>query len=142
MCVCAPHVRAQSVVSNSLLPHGLQPTRLLCPWDISGKSTGVGCHFPLQGIFPTQGLNLCLLHWQADPLSLLHRPPHPPPWSQIGKKCLLLHPDAVSICSPCTYQPPFCDRCAPLFNHHCCLVTESCPTILPTHGLQPVISMH
>ena len=25
-------------------PHGLQPTRLLCPWDLPGKSTGVGCH--------------------------------------------------------------------------------------------------
>ena len=25
-------------------PHGLQPTRLLCPWDPPGKSTGVGCH--------------------------------------------------------------------------------------------------
>ena len=24
-------------------PHGLQPTRLLCPWDFPGKSTGVGC---------------------------------------------------------------------------------------------------
>ena len=33
-----------SVVSNSLWPHGLQPTRLLCPWDFPGKSTGVGCH--------------------------------------------------------------------------------------------------
>ena len=32
------------VVSNSLRPHGLQPTRLLCPWDFPGKSTGVGCH--------------------------------------------------------------------------------------------------
>ena len=31
-------------VSNSLQPHGLQPTRLLCPWDFLGKSTGVGCH--------------------------------------------------------------------------------------------------
>jgi len=29
---------------NSLRPHGLQPTRLLCPWDFPGKSTGVGCH--------------------------------------------------------------------------------------------------
>ena len=28
----------------SALPHGLQPTRLLCPWDFPGKSTGVGCH--------------------------------------------------------------------------------------------------
>ena len=33
-----------SVVSNSLRPHGLQPSRLLCPWDFPGKSTGVGCH--------------------------------------------------------------------------------------------------
>ena len=32
-------------------------TRLLCPWDFPGKSTGVGCHFLLQGIFWTQGLN-------------------------------------------------------------------------------------
>ena len=34
-------------MSNSLRPHGLQPTRLLCPWDSPGKNTGVGCHFPL-----------------------------------------------------------------------------------------------
>ena len=48
---------------DSLWPHGLQPTRLLCPWDFPGKDTGVGCHFLLQGIFPTQGSNEpCLLH--------------------------------------------------------------------------------
>ena len=35
---------SRSVVSDSLRPHGLQPTRLLCPWDFPGKSTGVGCH--------------------------------------------------------------------------------------------------
>ena len=34
----------RSVVSDSSRPHGLQPTRLLCPWDFPGKSTGVGCH--------------------------------------------------------------------------------------------------
>ena len=32
------------VMSNSQRPHGLQPTRLLHPWDFPGKSTGVGCH--------------------------------------------------------------------------------------------------
>ena len=32
-----------SVVSDSQRPHGLQHTRLLCPWDFQGKSTGVGC---------------------------------------------------------------------------------------------------
>ena len=31
-------------MSYSQQPHGLQPTRLLCPWDFPGKSTGVGCH--------------------------------------------------------------------------------------------------
>ena len=35
---------SRSVVSDSLRPHGLQPTRLLHPWDFVGKSTGVGCH--------------------------------------------------------------------------------------------------
>ena len=32
----------------------------------------MGYHFLLQGIFPTQGWNLCLLHWQADSLPLSH----------------------------------------------------------------------
>ena len=31
-------------MSDSWQPHGLQPTRLLGPWDFPGKSTGVGCH--------------------------------------------------------------------------------------------------
>ena len=35
---------SRSVVSNSSRPHGLQPTKLLRPWDFPGKSTGVGCH--------------------------------------------------------------------------------------------------
>ena len=37
---------SHSVMSNSLLPHGLQPTRLLCLWDYPGKSTGVGVPSP------------------------------------------------------------------------------------------------
>ena len=45
-------------------------TRLLCPWDSPGKNTGVGCHFLLQRIFPIQGSNLHLLHWQAGSLPL------------------------------------------------------------------------
>ena len=63
-CVC---MLVHSVVLDSLQPHGLQPARLLCPWNFSGTNTGVGCHFPLQGIFPTQRLHLSLLHllhWQ------------------------------------------------------------------------------
>ena len=45
----------------SLRSYELQPSRLLCPWGSSGKNTGVDSHFLLQGIFPTQGLNSCLL---------------------------------------------------------------------------------
>ena len=37
-----------SVMSDSLQPHGLQPPRLLRPWNFPGKSSGVGCHFLLQ----------------------------------------------------------------------------------------------
>ena len=35
-------------MSDSLRPHGLQPTRLLRPWDFQGKNTGVGCHLYLE----------------------------------------------------------------------------------------------
>ena len=48
-----------------LLPPGLQPARLLCPWDFPCKNTGVGCHFLLQGIFLTQGSNSAHLHRQV-----------------------------------------------------------------------------
>ena len=43
-----------SVVSDSSRPHGLQPSRLLHPWDFPGNSTGVGCH--------------CLLVWPKSEL--------------------------------------------------------------------------
>ena len=56
VCVCA-----QSVVSDSLLLYGLQPARLLCPWDSPGKNPRVGCHAFLQGLFSPQGLNPSLL---------------------------------------------------------------------------------
>ena len=49
------------------------------PWDSLGQNTGVGCHALLQGIFPIQGSNLCLLcllHWQVGSLPLV--PPGKP----------------------------------------------------------------
>ena len=54
----------------TLLPHGLQPTRLLCPWHFQGKNTWVSCHFLLQGIFQTQGLNPGLWHCRQIPYCL------------------------------------------------------------------------
>ena len=71
-----------SVLSDSLGPHGLKPTRLLCPWDCPDKNTGVGSHSLLQRIFQTQGLNLsllCLLHWQLGSFPLA------PPGKKIAK---------------------------------------------------------
>ena len=53
-----------SVMSDSLRPWALQPSMLLCPWNFPGKNTRISCHFLLQGIFPTQGSNPCLLHWR------------------------------------------------------------------------------
>ena len=86
---------SHSVVSDSFQSHGLKPTMFLRPWDFPGKNTGVGCHFLLQGIFPTQGSNphlLCLLHWQASFL-----PPAPPgktivltTWSFVNKVMSLI----------------------------------------------------
>ena len=51
---------SRSAVFDSLRPHGLWSTRLLCLWDFTGQNTGVGCHSLLQRIFLTQRSNLCL----------------------------------------------------------------------------------
>ena len=55
---------SRSVVSDSLRPHGLQPTRLLRPWDFPGKSTGVGCHRLLRSLVQS---------W-VEIMSLSHKP--------------------------------------------------------------------
>ena len=64
-------------MSNSLQPYGLySPAGSFCPWDFSGRSTGVGCLFLLQGIFPIQRLNPTSPSspaLQADSLLLSHR---------------------------------------------------------------------
>ena len=53
---------SRSVMSHSLWPRALWPAKLLCQWDFSGKNTGVGCPFLLQGMFLTQRFKPCLLH--------------------------------------------------------------------------------
>ena len=68
MCVCV-YMYMCSVTSDSLQLHRQQPSRILCPRDFPGKTTGLGCHYLLQGIFLTYGLNphiLCHLHGQVD----------------------------------------------------------------------------
>ena len=67
VCVCV------LLMSDSLPPHGLLPTRLLCPWDFPGKNAGVGSNFLLQGNFLTQGLNPGLLHCRQILYNLSHQ---------------------------------------------------------------------
>ena len=61
-----------------------KPTRLLCPWDSPDQNTGVDYHFLLQGIFPTQGSNLGLLHWSFT-------------GGSAGKECMFDRPLMFSI---------------------------------------------
>ena len=85
---------SHSVLSGSLQPHGLQPTRILCPWDFPGKTTGVSCHFLLQGILPTQGLNPGLQHCRQIIYQLSH---------QRGK--VKVTQSCPSFCNPMEYSP-------------------------------------
>ena len=57
-----------SVASYSLPSHGLWPARLLCPWDSSGKNTGVGWHSLLQGNLPDPGIETGSHGLKADSL--------------------------------------------------------------------------
>ena len=76
---------SHSVVSDPQWPHGLQPSRLLHPWNFPGKSPGVGCHCLLQNCgqwYLKETLsNRSLLSWLGSinwaiscfSLSLLHK---------------------------------------------------------------------
>ena len=66
-------VLSRSVMSDSLQPHGLWPTRLFCPWGLLGKNTEVRCHSLLQGIFPIQGSKPGLLHCRQNLSHLSHQ---------------------------------------------------------------------
>ena len=69
MLQCLWNICCSSLVAKSsptlLQPHGLYPTRLLCPQDLPGMNTGLGHHFLLQGTFRTQGSNPHVPHCQV-----------------------------------------------------------------------------
>ena len=66
-----------SVVSDSVQPHRLQPTRLLCLWDSPGKNTGVGCHFLLQCMKVKKVKSLSHVRFFATPWTAAHQAPPP-----------------------------------------------------------------
>ena len=73
--ICCNLLFSHSGVSDILRPHGLQPARLLCPWDSLGRNAGVGSHSLLQGIFPTYRSQLGLLHCRWSLYCLSTREP-------------------------------------------------------------------
>ena len=64
-------------VSHSVVSDSLTPWTVVCQaplsWNSPDKNTGVGCHFLLQEIFPTQGSNPGLLHCRQMLYPLSHQ---------------------------------------------------------------------
>ena len=70
--LCTKPLSPLSKVSCSVVPNSLRLHGLLCPWNSPGKNTGVGSHYLLQGIFPTQASNPGLPHCRC----ILYHPSH------------------------------------------------------------------
>ena len=99
-----PVCSVTSVMSNCLESYGLQPSRLLNPWDSPDKNTGMCCYALLQRIFSTQGSNLHLLHllylgifFTTEPLHKTQISPTPgivsiPPAIPVGLQHMLSYP--------------------------------------------------
>ena len=120
---------SHSVVSNSLWPYRLKPTKLLCPWDFPGKNAGVDCHFLLQGIFLIQGSNQCLL-------SLLIQ------FSSVAQSGLTLRPHELQHTRPPCPSPtarvypnpcPLSQWCHPTISSSV-VPFSSCPQSFPASG--------
>ena len=101
---------SRSVVSDSSWPHGLQPTRLLHPWDFPGKSTGVGCHCLLchrtprwwEFLFPYYVWNMYFEYASASWL----KPTTTRKWTEDWGQNTLILPRTLSHHFHCTVQPP------------------------------------
>ena len=83
----------RSAVSDSSRPHGLQPTRLLRPWDFQGKSTGVGCHSLL-----------CLFCFKPKQIVWFSNYKF---WFQeiLPFHCKLMHPTTLHLSFSCNWVP-------------------------------------
>ena len=60
-------------VSFSVSYNNVCSVAQLCSRNFPGKNTGAGCHFLLQGLFPTQGLNHIFCIFSPGRLILYHR---------------------------------------------------------------------
>ena len=118
-CCCCCCCLVALVVSNSVQPHGWQPTRLPRPWDSPGNNTGVGCHFLLQCMkVKVKVKSLSRVGLPATPWTSAHQAPPSmgfsrqeywswvplpcPPISTTYTKSFILSTDCKP-CSPLTY---------------------------------------
>ena len=104
VCTCVCSVTS---VAESLQPHRLQPSRLLCPWDSPGTNTEVGCHGLLHGDLPEPGI---------EP-----RSPASPS----------LQADSLPTESP--GKPPECTGPTQIIQDHCPPQDPSCNRICKVH---------
>ena len=100
----------------------------------SGKNTGVGCHFLLQGIFPTQGSNPGLLSWQVDSLPLSHE------GSPLLKNVLSVQSSSVAQSCPTLCDPVNCSTAGLPVHHQLLVFTQThvhrvSDAIQPSHPL-------
>ena len=91
-------VKSCSIVSDSLRPHGLYN-----PWNSPGQNTGVGSLSLLQGIIPTQGSNLGLLHRRQVLYHLSHQESSSQMLAAAAAKSLQSCP---TLCDPIDGSPP------------------------------------
>ena len=138
---------------DSLQPYGLQPARLLCPWDFPGKNTGMGCHCLFQGIVVNGSPNTwevggnlrvrstvgwkaesCPCGLQATPASGL-APAFPVTWTLCVHLFLTDETPGTRLCKPTGVQavgPPslgHVPRDSTQDTCSCCSVTKSCLTL-------------
>ena len=88
-------------------------TRLLCPWHFSSNNMRVDCHFLLEGIFLTQGLNphpMHLLHLQVDSLPLCHLGSPSIDFSSVSS----VAQSCLTLCDPMNHSTPG----LPVYHQH------------------------
>ena len=92
---------------------------LICPWDSSGKNTGVGCHILLQGIITIQGLNpwlLCLLYCRQISLA-----------EPSGKPvCVCVEVSMVEVLEPIPKDTEGCSHIHVQLHTHMCTYIYAC----------------
>ena len=111
---------SRSVVYDSSRPHGLQPTRLLRPWDFPGKSTGVGCHCLLgrqrlcSSYFTTAALAYvawCLAHSKCSAYYIVAEPIL---WDHYSYKPAIGIQYVYPICIWLLWECPYFKNCIPM----------------------------